>query len=90
MAEKGKHKTTFTCLYETYPYMRMPFGLCSAPSTFQRCMMAIFSNLLENCLEIFMDDFSMFGPSFDSCLKNLNGFLKRCKETNLVLNWEKC
>ncbi|KAL4302122.1 hypothetical protein GQ457_10G012280 [Hibiscus cannabinus] len=43
-----------------------------------------------HCLEIFMDDFSTFGENFDNCLNNLEKVLKRCKETNLVLNWEKC
>ncbi|GJR12502.1 reverse transcriptase domain-containing protein [Tanacetum coccineum] len=41
-------------------------------------------------MEVFMDDFSIFGSSFDHCLKNLENMLKRCEETNLVLNWEKC
>ncbi|KAK8574871.1 hypothetical protein V6N12_062548 [Hibiscus sabdariffa] len=68
----------------------MPFGLCNAPATFQRCMTAIFSVLNEDCLEIFMDDFSTFGEDFDNCLSNLEKVLIRCKETNLVLNWEKC
>ncbi|KAL4342410.1 hypothetical protein GQ457_08G035550 [Hibiscus cannabinus] len=68
----------------------MPFGLCNAPATFQRCMTTIFSDLNEDCLEIFMDDFSTFGDNFDNCLNNLEKVLKRCKETNLVLNWEKC
>ncbi|RDX93471.1 Retrovirus-related Pol polyprotein from transposon 17.6, partial [Mucuna pruriens] len=52
--------------------------------------MTLFSNLLEECMEIFMDDFSVFGPFFDKCLSNLNLVLKRCRDTNLVLNWEKC
>lgn len=68
----------------------MPFGLCNAPATFQRCMLAIFSNMVENCIEVLMDDFSVFGSSFDSCLDNLNIVLGKCVETNLVLNWEKC
>ncbi|KAL4362531.1 hypothetical protein GQ457_04G017680 [Hibiscus cannabinus] len=68
----------------------MPFGLCNAPATFQRSMNAIISDLNEDCLEIFMDDFSTFGDNFDNCLNNLEKVLKRCKETNLVLNWEKC
>ncbi|KAL4291107.1 hypothetical protein GQ457_14G015530 [Hibiscus cannabinus] len=68
----------------------MPFGLCNAPATFQCCMTAIFSDLNEDCLDIFMDDFSTFGENFDNCLSNLEKVLKRCKETNLVLNWEKC
>ncbi|KAL4280285.1 hypothetical protein GQ457_03G016110 [Hibiscus cannabinus] len=90
IAPEDQSKTTFTCPYETFAFRRMPFGLCNAPATFQRCMTAIFSDLNEDCLEIFMDDFSTFGKDFDSCLSNLEKVLIRCKETNLVLNWEKC
>ena len=68
----------------------MPFGLCNAPATFQRCMISIFSNMVEDIIEVFMDDFSVFGKTFDSCLENLRKVLQRCIETNLVLNWEKC
>ncbi|GKB14709.1 reverse transcriptase domain-containing protein [Tanacetum coccineum] len=60
------------------------------PTTFQRYMTAIFHELIEDSMEVFMDDLSVFGSSFDHCLKNLEKMLKRCKETNLVLNWEKC
>ena len=67
----------------------MPFGLCNAFATFQRCMMAIFSNMVEEFIEIFMDDFSIFGSSFDNCLHNLSLVLQKCENTNLVLNWEK-
>ncbi|KAL1536623.1 hypothetical protein AAHA92_29246 [Salvia divinorum] len=56
---EDKRKTTFTCPFGTYAYWRMPFGLCNAPGTFQRCMMSIFSDLLEDCIEIFMDDFTV-------------------------------
>ncbi|KAL4379175.1 hypothetical protein GQ457_02G023220 [Hibiscus cannabinus] len=90
IAPEDQSKTTFTCPYGTFAFRRMPFGLCNAPATFQRCMTAIFSELNEDYLEIFMDDFSTFGDNFDNCLNNLEKILKRCKETNLVLNWEKC
>ncbi|KAL4284725.1 hypothetical protein GQ457_16G020250 [Hibiscus cannabinus] len=90
IAPEDQSKTTFTCRYGTFAFRRMPFGLCNAPATFQRCMTAIFSDLNEDCLEIFMDDFSTFGEDFDNCLSNLEKVLKRCKQTNLVLNWEKC
>ncbi|KAL4369346.1 hypothetical protein GQ457_05G019230 [Hibiscus cannabinus] len=90
IAPEDQSKTTFTCPYGTFAFRRMPFGLCNAPATFQRCMTVIFSDLNEDCLEIFMDDFSTFGEDFDNCLSNLEKVLKRCKETNLVLNWEKC
>ncbi|GJV98189.1 reverse transcriptase domain-containing protein [Tanacetum coccineum] len=52
--------------------------------------MAIFHDMIEKTMEVFMDDFSVFGDSFDSCLSNLEKMLKRCEDTNLVLNWEKC
>ncbi|GKB04809.1 putative nucleotidyltransferase, ribonuclease H [Tanacetum coccineum] len=90
IAPEDQEKTTFTCPYGTFAYKRMPFGLCNAPATFQRCMTAIFHELIEDSMEVFMDDFSVFGSSFDHCLKNLEKMLKRCEETNLVLNWEKC
>ena len=53
-------------------------------------MMAIFSDFCEKIVEVFMDDFSVYGSSFDDCLSNLDRVLQRCKDTNLVLNWEKC
>ncbi|GJW58791.1 reverse transcriptase domain-containing protein [Tanacetum coccineum] len=86
---KDQEKTTFTCPYGTFAYRRMPFGLCNAPGTFQRCMMAIFHDMIEKTMEVFMDDFSVFGDSFSSCLANLDKMLKRCEDTNLALNWEK-
>ncbi|GJW26931.1 reverse transcriptase domain-containing protein [Tanacetum coccineum] len=85
-----QEKTTFTCPFGTYAYRRMPFGLCNAPATFQRCMLAIFHDMIEESVEVFMDDFSVFGNSFDTCLNNLDKMLQRCKDAHLVLNWEKC
>nr|GEX67929.1 DNA-directed DNA polymerase [Tanacetum cinerariifolium] len=58
---KDQEKTTFTFPYGTFAYKRMPFGLCNAPGTFQRCMMAIFHDMIEQTMEVFMDDFSVFG-----------------------------
>nr|GEX95990.1 reverse transcriptase domain-containing protein [Tanacetum cinerariifolium] len=63
---------------------------CFLDGTFKRCMMAIFHDMMEKTMEVFMDDFSVFGDSFASCLTNLDKMLNRCEETNLVLNWEKC
>nr|GEV89835.1 reverse transcriptase domain-containing protein [Tanacetum cinerariifolium] len=67
-----------------------PFGLCNAPGTFQRCMMAIFHDMIEKSMKVFMDDFSISGDSFPSCLSHLDTMLQWCEDTNLVLNWEKC
>ncbi|GJR94363.1 reverse transcriptase domain-containing protein [Tanacetum coccineum] len=74
---QDQEKTTFTCPYGTFAYRRMPFGLCNAPDTFQRCIMAIFNELIEETIEVFMDDFSVFGDSFSSCLSHLDKMLKR-------------
>ncbi|GJZ86459.1 reverse transcriptase domain-containing protein [Tanacetum coccineum] len=85
-----QEKTTFTCPFGTYAYRRMPFDLCNALATFQRCMLAIFHDMIKESVEVFMDDFLVFGKSFDNCLKNLDKMIQRCKDANLVLNWEKC
>ncbi|GKB38823.1 reverse transcriptase domain-containing protein [Tanacetum coccineum] len=68
----------------------MPFGLCNSLATFQRCMMAIFHDMIEESVEVFIDNFSIFGNSFDKCLNNLDKMLQRCKDAHLVLIWEKC
>nr|GFA95468.1 DNA-directed DNA polymerase [Tanacetum cinerariifolium] len=67
----------------------MPFGVCNAPGTFQRCMMAIFHDMIEKTMEVFMDNFFVFGNSFSTCLTNLENMLKTCDGTMLALNWEK-
>nr|GFA15234.1 reverse transcriptase domain-containing protein [Tanacetum cinerariifolium] len=86
---KDQEKTTFTCPYGTFAYKRMPFVLCNAPGTFQHCMMAIFHEMIERTMEVFMDNFFVFGNSFSTCLTNLENMLKRCEDTKLALNWEK-
>ncbi|KAD2804956.1 hypothetical protein E3N88_38333 [Mikania micrantha] len=68
IAQEDQEKTTFTSPYGTFAYRRMPFGLCNTPATFQRCMVAIFQDMIETSMEM----------------------LRRCVETNLMLNWEKC
>ena len=90
IAPKDQEKTTFTCPYGTFAFRRMPFGLCNAPATFQRCMMSMFSDLVEEVMEIFMDDFTVYGSNFEHCLNNLETILQRSKDKQLALNWEKC
>nr|GEZ48483.1 reverse transcriptase domain-containing protein [Tanacetum cinerariifolium] len=80
-------KVTTSCL--TFAYRRMPFGLCNAPGTFQRCMMAIFHDMIKKMMEVFMDDFLVFRNPSQTCLSHLEKMLKRCEDTNLCLNWEK-
>ncbi|CAN6465401.1 unnamed protein product [Victoria cruziana] len=84
-----QEKATFTCPFGTFAFRRMPFGLCNAPGTFQRCVLSIFSDILDDTMEVFMDVFSIYGSCFDDCLRKLEKVLIRCEETNLVLSWEK-
>nr|GEU45158.1 reverse transcriptase domain-containing protein [Tanacetum cinerariifolium] len=86
---KDQEMTTFTCPYGTFADKRMPLGLCNAPGTFQQCMMALFHDMIERTMELFMDDFSVFGDSFSTCRTNLEKMIKRCEDTKLALNWEK-
>ncbi|KAL6310861.1 hypothetical protein AAG906_027293 [Vitis piasezkii] len=72
---EDQEKTTFTCPFGTYAYRRMPFGLCNAPQHFK---------------DVFMDDITVYGGTFEECLVNLEAVLHRCIEKDLVLNWEKC
>nr|GEW42341.1 retrovirus-related Pol polyprotein from transposon 17.6 [Tanacetum cinerariifolium] len=90
LTPEDQEKTTFTYTYRTFAYRRMPFGLCNAPATLQRCMTAIFHDMCNDFMEIFMDDFFVFGNSFDYCFNNLSKMLSRCEETNLVIDLEKC
>ena len=68
----------------------MTYGLCNALATFQRCMMSMFSDLAEDVMEIFMDDLTGYGFSFEHCLQNLGTVLYKCQDKNLDLNWGKC
>jgi hypothetical protein len=62
----------------------MPFGLYNAPVSFQRCMMSIFSDIIEEIIKVFIDDFSIYGKTFDDCLENLDRVLERCEEKHLI------
>ena len=83
---EDQEKTTFTCPYGTFAFRRRPFGLCNAPATFQRCMMSMFPDLVEEVMEIFMDDFTVYGSSFEHCFQNLGTILHRCQDKKLALN----
>ena len=76
-----QEKTTFIYPFGTYVFQRMPFGLCNDP--------AIFSDFIGESMEVFMDDFLVFGSSFDACLEHLTQILDVCVKRRLVLSWEK-
>ncbi|GJS14441.1 reverse transcriptase domain-containing protein [Tanacetum coccineum] len=84
---KIRRKPHSPALTEPSHTNKFPSDSANAPTTFQRYMTAIFHELIEDSMEVFMDDFFVFGSSFDHCLEKM---LKRCEKTNLVLNWEKC
>ncbi|CAM8953819.1 unnamed protein product [Rhodiola kirilowii] len=90
IAPEDHEKTTFTCPFGTFAFRRMSFGLCNAPGTFQRVVTSIFSDMIGTFIKVFMDDFTIYGDTFDACLSNLSTVLARCVSMNLVLNYEKC
>ena len=90
IAPEDQDKTTFTCPWGTYSYRVFPFGLCNAPATFQRAVLGIFVDLMHDCVEVYMDDFTAYGNKFWGALDNLEKVLIRCQETNLTLSHEKC
>eukprot|EP00253_Pinus_taeda_P002632 PITA_02632 len=89
VAPEDQDKTTFTYPWGTFAYRVLPFGLCNAPATFQREVLGIFSDLIHDCVEVYMDDFTVYGDSFEEALENLEKVLIRCKETNIFLSYEK-
>ncbi|VVA41862.1 PREDICTED: LOW QUALITY PROTEIN, partial [Prunus dulcis] len=80
---EDQEKTTFTCPFGTFTFRKMPFGLCNAPATFQRCMISIFSDMVEKYLEVFMDDITVFGfywrfiQNFSAIARPLNNLLEK-------------
>eukprot|EP00253_Pinus_taeda_P018125 PITA_18125 len=90
IAPQDQDKTTFTSPWGTFAYKVLPFGLCNAPTTFQRAVIGIFSDMINDSLEIFMDDFTPYGTAFEDALQNLEKVLKRCIEAHLALSTEKC
>lgn len=78
------------CRWGTYAYRVLPFGLWNAPTTSQREVLGIFSDLIHDCVEACIDYFTLYGNSFEEALKNLEKVLIRCKEVNLSLSHENC
>ena len=85
----NQEKTTFTCPFGTFSFIPMSFGLYNGPATYQRCMRAIFFDFPGDSLEVFMDDFSIFGNDFKSFLAHLTKIQEVCVRKRLVLSWEK-
>jgi len=79
-----------TCLWGTFTYWVFPFGLCNAPATFQRAILRILSDLINEGLEVYKDDFTPYGTDFDQDLSNLEKVLEWCITTRLCFSHEKC
>jgi hypothetical protein len=90
IAPEDKDKTTFTFPWGTYAYRVLPFGLCNAPATLQRALLGIFVDLIHDYVELYMDEFTVYGNTYHEALDNLNKVLIRCQEINLSLSHEKC
>ena len=76
IAPEDQEKTTFTCPFGIYAYRRMPFGLCNVPTTFQRCMLSMFSDMAKRIMEVYMDDITVYGGEFEECQTNLEAILQ--------------
>ena len=81
IAHEDQDKTTFTCPWGTFAYRVLPFVLCNAPATFQRAVIGIFSVMVNDSMDIFMDEFTPYGSDFEEALKNLENVLTRCEHT---------
>ena len=90
IALEDQDKTNFTCPRGTFAYRVLPFDLCNALATFQRAILGFFLDLTHDCVEIYMDDFTVYGNTFEEALENLGKVLIRCQEANLALIHEKC
>ena len=90
IALEDQEKTMFMCPFGTFAYHWMPFGLCNTLAIFQCFMLSLFSDMVKRILEIFMDDFSIYGDSFDQLSSQSRSFPRAMCQKNLTLNWEKC
>jgi hypothetical protein len=90
IAPEDQDKTTFTFSWGTYVYRFLPFGLCNAPATLKRAVLGIFVDLIHDCVEVYMDDFIVYGNNYQESLDNIKKVLIRCQEMNMSLSHEKC
>lgn len=90
MHERDRDKTAFTTPFGLYEYVRMPFGVCNGPATFQRLMQVTMSDLIFQILLVYLDDILVFSETFEQHLKRLETVLKRLAETGLKVKLQKC
>ena len=90
ITSEDQKKTTVIYPWGAYAYRVLPFGLCNAPATFQRVVLGIFADLIHDCVDVFMDDFLVYGDTYEESLTNLEKVLNHCQVTNLFLSHQKC
>lgn len=90
VAERDKDKTAFCTPFGLFEYNWMPFGLCNAPSTFQRLMERVFGDQRFQSLLLYLDDIVIFSSSFEQHLQSLEMVLERLQQINLKLKLQKC
>ena len=89
IALEDQDKTTFTCPWGTFAYRVLPFGLCNAPATFQRVVIGIFLEMVNDSMDIFMDDITSYDSDFEEAFQNLEKFLTLSEQTKLSLSTKK-
>jgi hypothetical protein len=89
IALEDQLKTSFITEYGAFAYRVMPFGLMSAPATFQRGMMKIFADYLDKFMKVFLEDFTVYGTKNDH-IEHLEKYLIKYRENGVSLNPEKC
>ncbi len=90
IAESDRQKTAFKTPFGLFEYRRMQFGVCNGPSSFQRLMQAVMSDLVFQVLIVYLDDILLFSQTFEGHLERLQMVLKRLAETGLKVKLGKC
>uniref|UniRef100_A0A9J8AN32 ribonuclease H n=1 Tax=Cyprinus carpio carpio TaxID=630221 RepID=A0A9J8AN32_CYPCA len=90
MAEGDRHKTAFSTPFGLYEFLRMPFGVCNGPATFQRLMQATMNDLVFQILLVYLDDILVYSSTFQEHLVRLETVLRRLQDTGLKIKLEKC
>ena len=91
LSESAKRWTAFTTAFGAYEWNRVPMGLMGAPSYFQRCMMTnVLGNLLMRAVEVYLDDFIVFGSDIEEFISNLRETFQAFVKAGITLNPKKC
>lgn len=90
MKESDQEKTAFEATFSTYEFLVMPFGLCNAPTTFQRLINQVLADFLEKFVVVYLDDIIIYSNTFNEHVMHLTAVFNKLKSVNLKLNSDKC